>query len=85
MEDSRIATFYSRSSILDLTPPSFHHSTFHHGLVIPLAQQSLNCLKRFATLGHALANRIDGLNEIFAFRLVQRLEQFEILKVKANQ
>ena len=32
----RIATFYSRSSILDLTPPSFHHSTFHHGLVIPL-------------------------------------------------
>ena len=36
-EGLRIATFYSRSSILDLTPPSFHHSTFHHGLVIPLA------------------------------------------------
>jgi hypothetical protein len=42
----------------------------------------LNGLKRFAALRHGLSNRIDGLNEIFAFGLVQRFEQFEILKIE---
>src|SRR4029453_915097 len=73
-----------QSSILDLqfSIPSLQYSSLHYGPVVPATQQILNSLKRFAALRHGLSNRIDGANEIFAFGLVQRFEQFEILKVK---
>src|SRR5262245_40819633 len=71
------------SSIRDLrsSTSSFRHCALHHRLT-PLVEQLLHRFKRFAALRRGLSNRIDGAHKTLAFGLVQRLEQFEILKIK---
>src|SRR5262249_54297982 len=61
--------------------PSLHYSSLHHRL-IPLVEQLLHRLKRFAALRRGFSNRIDGSHKILAFGLVKGFEQFEILEIE---
>src|SRR5215468_7262963 len=73
------AIFHPRSSILDLA--SFRHCALHDRL-IPLVEELLHRLKRFAPLRRGLSNRIDGAHKTLAFGLVKRFEQVEILEIE---